>query len=295
MFGMIKLQDDETIIKISYLEEIENKLNESSDVDIDKLIRVADSIYNNAKNVNDASKNRLGSIEKTKELVDDFISKSMEIKDISLKSQEETNKTYTSTQDSKEHVNKLSDTLQSSHQLINEFQEQIVELNSKNGAINDLVESIKDVADQTNLLALNAAIEAARAGEHGRGFAVVADEVRKLADNTNKAALQIQAEMSLIMELSSNVVERQGDMLEGITDSISIAGETATALDELSISASENVKEIDVAVERINSQLENSETIKQDMNILVEDTKKAIDGSSENIELTKELMFDLKA
>ncbi len=295
MFGMIKLQDDETVVKKTYLEELESRGNEAENFDLDNSVRIADSIYKNTKNINDTSKSRLGSIEKTKELVDDFILKSIEIKDISARSQEETKNTYRSSQDTKEHVNKLSDALQGNHQLINEFHEQIVELNSKNGAINNLVESIKDVADQTNLLALNAAIEAARAGQYGRGFAVVADEVRKLADNTSKAALQIQAEMSIIMDLSNSVLEKQDEILDGISQSINIADETVNVLDELSSSASENLKDIDIAVDKIDSQLKNSDMINDDMNILLEDTKKVIDELSENMNMTQELMSDLKA
>ena len=121
----------------------------------------------------------------------------------------------------------------------------IGQLGTQSNKISSIVQVIKEVADQTNLLALNAAIEAARAGEAGRGFAVVADEVRKLADRTTKATGEISVMIGDIQTSSQSAVSAMQRTVEQVQSGRQMAEQAGQAIVEIRTAASDVVSVIE--------------------------------------------------
>ncbi len=109
----------------------------------------------------------------------------------------------------------------------------ITELGSSSEKIGEIIGVINDIADQTNLLALNAAIEAARAGEQGRGFAVVADEVRKLAERTTKATKEIESMILSIQKSTEDAVKSMQGTKENVSKGTEVAQKSAEAISNI--------------------------------------------------------------
>ncbi|HHY74122.1 MAG TPA: HAMP domain-containing protein [Bacillus bacterium] len=133
---------------------------------------------------------------------------------------------------------------------MNDISEKIADLSGKSVQIGEIVEVIDDIAEQTNLLALNAAIEAARAGEAGKGFAVVADEVRKLAERSSKATKEIS---ELIQSIQANT-DASVEAVEIGNEKAKNAGEAFKEIIDLVKIAATKVAEIAAASEEQNAQ-----------------------------------------
>jgi len=128
---------------------------------------------------------------------------------------------------------------------------QVGELGERTDEIGRIVQVIREIAEQTNLLALNAAIEAARAGEQGRGFAVVADEVRKLAERTGNATAEIGAMIETIQQSTHSVVSGMEQGVSQVEHGVTLASRAGDALADINKGAHETlrmVREIAAAV-----------------------------------------------
>lgn len=144
----------------------------------------------------------------------------------------------------------------------------ITELGEESDRIGKIVDTISSIADQTNLLALNAAIEAARAGEHGRGFAVVADEVRKLAEQSSGSAGEIAGLITSIqdksqravmvmnegvsrVEMGTKVVQASGSSFNEIAEMVRKVAEESQAMNNIVVALSDNTQNIEKAIQSV--------------------------------------------
>ncbi len=165
----------------------------------------------------------------------------------------------------------------------------IAALGKSSDQIGEIVRTIEDIADQTNLLALNAAIEAARAGEQGRGFAVVADEVRKLAERTTKATKEIGDMIRQIQHDTRGAVDSMQQGTQKVSAGVELVNKTGEALTQIVRMVSESadmIRQIAVASEE---QSVATQQIASDIENVAKVTKDSASGASESAKASQDL------
>ncbi len=260
-----------------------NKLTAALQESLRKLLQSVDQVSSAAKMLADASAQVASgsaqqsgatasiatSVEQGTKSINSVSGHAQDVLAISANSAELSQRGQHTIQETVAEVLRIEETIRNSANVIGD-------LGQKSSNISSVVQVIKDVADQTNLLALNAAIEAARAGEQGRGFAVVADEVRKLAERTTQSTHEITQLIGNIQQSSHVAIDSMNNAVNQVDQGVVMAKQAGEVVDQIKDRASS----VTGAVQKIASALTEQSSASNTIAVQIEDVARMTDVNS---------------
>jgi methyl-accepting chemotaxis protein len=244
--------------------------------------QLSSTILSDSKELENLSISQLNSVDQSSALTAEAKNDLNISKDLSNNTSSDVQKSYEVLTDLENISNEVIETINNDSHKEEELAHRISSLAQQANDINNILSIIKDIADQTNLLALNAAIEAARAGEHGRGFAVVADEVRKLAEKTQRSIGDIDATVMVVVQ---NVQDISVEMNKNSEDISSLTQKTQKMLDILN----ESKSAAEVTLQTSKTSYEKTEFIDKKVNSLNDLMHKTLLSTQNTKKLSDEL------
>ncbi|MDR2574122.1 MAG: methyl-accepting chemotaxis protein [Desulfovibrio sp.] len=228
-------------------------------------------------------------VESTASAMNEMNSTVLEVARNASQASEQSENTRNKAEGGAELVNKVVRAINNVNTVATTLQDNMQELGSKAESIGGVMNVISDIADQTNLLALNAAIEAARAGEAGRGFAVVADEVRKLAEKTMSATQEVGNNITAIQQSAQKNIEEVETAVKNIGEATGLANSSGTALQEIVNLASSNSAVVTSIATAAEEQSATSEEINRAIDEINRITGETADGMVQSSAAVQEL------
>ncbi|MDR2893744.1 MAG: methyl-accepting chemotaxis protein [Deltaproteobacteria bacterium] len=263
-----------------------------------RVAAASEELAAQVEQVSNGAETQRDRVESTASAMTEMNSTVMEVAKNAGQASEQSELTKVKANDGATLVEKVVNSINQVHTVATHLQTNMQELGTQAESIGGVMNVISDIADQTNLLALNAAIEAARAGEAGRGFAVVADEVRKLAEKTMTATQEVGSNITAIQNSTRSNIDKVNEAAKAITEATDLANTSGQALSEIVNLASANssvVTSIATAAEEQSATSEEISHAIEEINKIVGETTEGMVQSSTAVQELSRMALELNS